>query len=56
MVKKHAKPPTALEIGSAQKTPFTPNPILGSNKVKGTTMTAFRSNEKNTLFFASPKA
>ena len=46
MVMKQARPPTALEIGSAQKTPATPMPSLGSRTVRGATMTALRSREK----------
>ena len=52
MVKKHAMPPIALDIGSARKTPFTLKPIIGSNNVNGTTITAFLNSEKNTARFA----
>ena len=54
IVIKHASPPIALEIGSAIKTPFTPNPSSGSNNVNGTTITTLRSNEKVIAYFAFP--
>lgn len=47
MVKKHAHPPTTLEMGSAIKTPFSPSAgISGRRMVSGTTMTTFRKIEK----------
>ena len=54
MVRKQARPPTTLEMGSAMKTPFTPNPIEGSIKVSGTTMTTLRKMEKKIARFAQP--
>lgn len=51
MVIKQAIPPIALEMGSARKTPSTPNPNLGSKSVSGVTITAFRSNEKKIACF-----
>ena len=56
MVMNAAKPPTTLEIGSARKTPFTPNPTAGSNSVKGTTMIALRRREKKMAYFDLPSA
>ena len=56
MVIKQASPPMQLEIGSAQNTPSTPNPILGKSMVSGATITAFRSSEKNMACFEYPSA
>ena len=56
MVRKHASPPKAFEIGSAKNTPFTPKPTIGSNTVSGTTITTFLKIEKNTARFAYPSA
>lgn len=56
IVIKHANPPIAFEIGSAKNTPFTPNPIIGNNKVNGTTITTFRNKEKKTALLAYPSA
>ena len=55
MVIKHASPPIALEIGSAIKTPFTPNPSPGSSNVSGTTITILRSIENVIAYFAFPR-
>ena len=41
MVIKHAKPPIALEIGSAKNTPLTPNPTIGKTNTSGATINAF---------------
>ena len=51
MVAKQATPPIRLEMGSARNTPFTSN-HLGSSSVRGNTMKALRSREKNTACLA----
>ena len=56
MVIKHAKPPIALEIGSAKNTPLTPNPTIGKTNTSGATINAFLKSEKNIAFFAKPRA
>ena len=45
----------AFEIGSAINTPITPN-TDGRNTVRGITIIAFLSNEKNTALLAQPRA
>ncbi len=46
-----------LEIGSARKTPVTPKPnIRGRIRVRGMTINAFRSREKNTACLERPNA
>ena len=54
--RKHAVPPTRLEIASAMYTPLTPKPILGSNTVSGTTMMTLRNKEKKIALFVHLKA
>ena len=43
-------------MGSARKTPRTPNPMAGSASVRGTTMMTFRSSEKKIAYRAFPRA
>lgn len=51
MVVYAASPPKTFEIGSAEKTPFTPIPILGRIIVSGMTIIAFLRSEKKTARF-----
>ena len=53
---KLARPPIALEIGSAINTPSTPSPNIGSTIVSGTTIITFLNIEKNTALLAHPNA
>ena len=56
IVTKHASPPMALDMGSARNTPSTPAPSLGSNMVRGATITALRSREKKIAWREYPRA
>ena len=55
MVIKHAPPPKKLEMGSARKTPVTPQwNRCGKNSVSGMTMKTFRKSEKKMACFERP--
>ena len=57
IVTKQAVPPTKLDMGSARNTPFVPRlAIVGSHKVSGITIIAFRNKEKKTAWRYLPNA